>query len=210
MNKPFRNTRANFFTGVMVLIPVLVIFWLLTILWGWLQGILGILPAELKLENMAFPLQVLVSLGLLIGVVFGVSFLGWFSKRYAGQKALDLFQHMIQRVPVFGAIYTSLDQLVRSLMSGNSKQFRRVVFFEYPRKGAWALGFVTGPSRSKVLPEGYINIFIPTVPNPTSGFHMLVPESEVKDSGLTVEEAFKTILSLGIAWPTPPNPNTSN
>ncbi len=97
------------------------------------------------------------------------------------------------------SVYSALDQLLRTLAAGGGKQFNRVVYVEYPRKGIWALAFVTGPAREKHIPEGHLNIYIPTTPNPTSGFHLIVSEADVRESGMTVEHAFKTILSLGIA-----------
>ena len=81
------------------------------------------------------------------------------------------------------------------------EKFNRVVFVEYPRKGVWAVAFVTGHATLRGIPPGFISVFIPTVPNPTSGFHLMVNESEVVESGLSVENAFKLILSLGVAVP---------
>ena len=97
------------------------------------------------------------------------------------------------------SIYGALEQLLHTLAQGGGAQFRRVVYIEYPRKDVWALAFVTGPARAPGFPDGYLNVYVPTTPNPTSGFHLLVAEAEVRPSELSVEEAFKTILSLGIA-----------
>jgi len=87
------------------------------------------------------------------------------------------------------------------MAAGDKQQFSRVVYVEYPRKGTYALAFVTSTARSPVenSKEIFLNVYVPTTPNPTSGFHLIVSESEVRDSNLSVEEAFKTILSLGIA-----------
>ena len=88
------------------------------------------------------------------------------------------------------------------MAAGDKKQFSRVVYVEYPRKGSWALAFVTGSARNPTGISGdFLNVYVPTTPNPTSGFHLVVSESEVRDSHLSVEEAFSTILSLGIAQP---------
>jgi uncharacterized membrane protein len=102
---------------------------------------------------------------------------------------------------VIRGVYSALDQLLRTLANGGGQQFNRVVYIEYPRKGLLAIAFVTGPARGPAVPPGHLNVYVPTTPNPTSGFHLIVPENEVRESLLKVEDAFKTILSLGLAQP---------
>jgi uncharacterized membrane protein len=130
-----------------------------------------------------------------------MSFLGWISKRYAGARVLDFLSRVFQRIPVVRSVFGGLDQLVKTLSAGGQQQFSRVVYVEYPRRDCWTLAFVTGEPKS--LPDGfegeYLNIYVPTTPNPTSGFFLIVSASEVRESGLRVEDAFKMILSFGIA-----------
>jgi uncharacterized membrane protein len=128
-----------------------------------------------------------------------ISFTGWISKQLLGKKILDFFEHIIQRIPVLRSIYVALEQLLKTMAQSDSRQFSRVIYLEYPRKGVWALAFVTGKAREPSIPENHVNVYVPTTPNPTSGFHLIVPESEIRDSNMSVEEAFRTILSLGIA-----------
>ena len=198
--------KSYFFAGLLVLIPLGVIAWILAgavrALWR-LHELLPEMwqpenylpnPALANLFNFAFVVVAIVVLAT------GVSVLGWVSRQYLGRKALDfLGEEIIQRIPVVRSVYSALDQLLRTLAAGGGHQFNRVVYVEYPRKGIWALAFVTGPAREKHIPEGHLNIYIPTTPNPTSGFHLIVSEADVRESGMTVEHAFKTILSLGIA-----------
>lgn len=193
--------RKNFFAGFFVLVPIAVIYWLGNAILGWLWNIHGIVFSFFGIDSHSPLLNSLTFVGAMLVLVFSISMLGWASKLYLGQKALEFLGEVIQRIPVLGTIYSSLDQLLRTVASGGGQQFSRVVMIEYPRKGVWAIAFVTGAGRYSTLPEGFLNVFIPTVPNPTSGFHLIVPESDVKESGLTVEDAFKTILSLGIAQP---------
>jgi uncharacterized membrane protein len=199
--------RGHFFAGLLVVIPLGVIAWIVTGALGILWGIQDLLPDEWRPENLlvdpglALLLKLAFTFGVGLVLALGISLLGWVSKQYLGQKLLETIAEIIQRIPVVRSIYSALDQLLRALATGSGQQFNRVVYVEYPRKGMWTLAFVTGPARGPAAPPGHLNIFVPTTPNPTSGFHLLVPENEVRDSGMKVEEAFKTILSLGIAQP---------
>jgi uncharacterized membrane protein len=198
--------RRHFLTGVFVLIPLLVVAWMLGKVFEGMSAFLLLIPEEWKPINHFDPFVAeMVNFGITIGctIVFAilVSALGWFSKNFIGAKILSWLSELIQRIPVVRAIYSSLNQLLTTMAAGDKQRFSRVVYVEYPRKGSWALAFVTGPAR--VPPEmtggPFLNLYVPTTPNPTSGFHLIVPESDVRDSHLNVEDAFKTILSLGIA-----------
>jgi uncharacterized membrane protein len=197
--------KSHFLSGLFVVIPLAVIAWIGAGLLGMLWQIHTLIPDSLKPENF-IPnegLVHLVNLGITVGVAallaLGISFLGWSSKHIIGRKVLEWVGEVIQRIPVIRSIYSALDQLLRTIASGGGKQFSRVVYVEYPRKGTWVLAFVTGPAKGWDLKENYLNIYVPTTPNPTSGFHLIVAESEVRESHMKVEDAFKTILSLGIA-----------
>jgi len=200
-------SKRHFFAGILVFIPFGVIAWILAGVVRFLWGFHDLLPVSLKpenfLENQAWAtlFNILITLGVAAVLALGVTILGWISQQYLGRKAIDLLGDLIQQIPVIRSIYSALDQLLRTLAVGDGQQFSRVVLIEYPRKGIWALAFVTGPARGRVLPPGHLNVYVPTTPNPTSGFHLIVPESEVRESGMKVEDAFKTILSLGIAQP---------
>lgn len=199
--------RRHFLTGVFVLIPIGVVAWILVKLFGAIWSLQVLIPEEWKPINhfdefIAQLLNFAISIGLTILVVIGVSALGWFSKNVIGRKILKGVSDLIQRIPVVRAIYSSLNQLLHTMAAGDKQQFSRVVYVEYPRKGSWALAFVTGTARNPTGTTGvFLNLYVPTTPNPTSGFHLIVAESEVRDSHLSVESAFQTILSLGIAQP---------
>lgn len=195
----------HFLSGLFILAPILIVLVVFRFvfggLWNWIEAVPLQLIFDDRSSEVAGLVKFLIMLGMLgIGVI-GVSALGFFSKLYFGKQVLVWIGEGIQKIPFFGTIYSSLDQLVKTLSSTGGKQFNRVVYVEFPRKEVWAVGFVTGPAHLKGIPAGYLNVFVPTVPNPTSGFHMLVKETEVMESGLKVEEAFKLILSLGISQP---------
>lgn len=198
-------SKRHFFAGLLVITPLAVIGWIGVGLVRLAAGLLAFLPYWLQPSVMlSEPLLVLaLSSVLVIGLVailaMGVTVLGWASQQFLGRKVLEVVSEVIHRIPVIRSVYSALDQLLRTLAAGDGKQFNRVVYVEYPRVGCWTLAFVTGPSRAQGLPPGCLNLYIPTTPNPTSGFYLIVPEDQVKESHLRVEEAFKVILSLGIA-----------
>jgi len=199
--------RSYFFSGVLVVIPLGVIAWISVSALETLWMLPGILPESWRPEywiqdpSTAEVVNAGIVLLLALLLVLLVSLLGWISTQYLGKKVLDSLGHLIQRIPVLRSIYSALDQLLRTFTSGSGQQFNRVVYIEYPRKGVWALAFVTGSAKGPAAPAHHLNVYVPTTPNPTSGFHLIVPEAEVRESGMSVEEAFRTILSLGIAQP---------
>ena len=199
--------RSHFFSGMLVGLPLGVIAWISLSVLQTLWMLPHILPESWRPEfwisdsNLAELVNAIIVFALAGCLVLLISLLGWISTQYLGRKALDGLGHLIQRIPVLRSIYSALDQLLRTFTSGSGQQFNRVVYIEYPRKGCWTLAFVTGTARNPQAPGQFLNVYVPTTPNPTSGFHLIIDETEVKDSGMNVEEAFRTILSLGIAQP---------
>jgi uncharacterized membrane protein len=196
--------KDYFLAGLLVLAPVLIVAIVFQFIFGGLIRWIEQVPFPMLFSDQSSELagffKFLIVVGtLLVGVIL-VSTLGFLSRLYFGRKILDWLKEAIEKIPFFGSVYSSLDQLLKAFSSGGD-QFNRVVYVEYPRKEVWAVAFVTGPANLKGLPPGYLSVFIPTVPNPTSGFHLMVKETEVIESGLKVDEAFKLILSLGIALP---------
>jgi uncharacterized membrane protein len=197
--------RSYFFSGILIVIPIAAIVWIGAAFIDAMWQLQFLLPEAWRPESwISDPsLVAVVDFTIVVGLAgllaLGISILGWISTQYLGKRLLSALSDLIQRIPVLRSVYNALDQLLRTMASGDGKQFSRVVYLEYPRKGVWTLAFVTGPARGPALPPGHLNVYVPTTPNPTSGFHLIVSESEVRDSGLKVEDAFKTILSLGIA-----------
>lgn len=188
--------KDHFLSGLIILAPILIVL----IVFQWIFG--GLIISIHNITGAVSPLvDILILLGVVLAGILVVSLVGLFSRLYFGQKVFEWLKEGMQKIPFFGAIYSSLEQLISAISSSGGKQFNRVVFIEYPRKEVWAVAFVTGNAKLKGIPPGYLSVYIPTVPNPTSGFHLMVKESEVVDSGLKVDEAFKLILSLGVAMP---------
>jgi uncharacterized membrane protein len=206
MKRIIQILKRHFLAGLFIVLPIGVIGWIIGSVFGLLWKLPYLLPPNLQPENMFFDHETIIQVFNFVVAVVGtltlaflVSFVGWVSKQYIGKKFLELIAEVISHIPVIRSVYSALDQLLKTLASGDGGQFSRVVYIEYPRKGIWALAFVTGPARGPNVPEKHLNVYIPTTPNPTSGFHLLVPENEVRESNLSVEQAFKTILSLGLA-----------
>jgi uncharacterized membrane protein len=198
--------RSHFLSGLLVVTPFGVVVWIAFVALRALWGLSELIPRSWRPEawlpdaTLAWLVDLGITVGFVVVLALVISLVGWVSKQLLGQKMLDYVAgHVIQRIPVLRSVYGALEQLLHTLAQGGGQQFRRVVYIEYPRKGVWAIAFVTGPARIIGIPEGHVNVYVPTTPNPTSGFHLIVPESEIKPSEMTVEEAFRTILSLGIA-----------
>jgi uncharacterized membrane protein len=197
--------KDNFLSGLLILAPILIVAVVFNFIFGGIIGWIERVPLALffngEPSDLAGFVRFLLIAGICLGLILAISIIGFFSRLYLGLKLFQWLKEAIEHVPFFGPIYSSLDQLFKAISSSGGKQFSRVVYFEYPRKGVWAVGFVTSHANLKGIPPGYLSIFIPTVPNPTSGFHLMVSEAEVVESGLKVDDAFKLILSLGVALP---------
>ena len=188
--------KDHFLSGLIVLAPIMIV----VIVFQWIFG--GLINYINHLTGGLSPLfHFLIVIGILLAGVLVVSLIGLFSRLYFGKKVFEWLKEGIEKIPFFGSIYSTIEQLFNAISSKGGKQFSRVVFIEYPRKDVWAVAFVTGNATLKGIPPGFLSVYIPTVPNPTSGFHLMVKESEVIESGLKVDEAFKLILSLGVAMP---------
>jgi uncharacterized membrane protein len=199
--------KKNFFAGLFVVAPFIVIAWLMGIVLHSIWGLREWVPQAWRPEawmpdpDAALLINGAFTIGVVLLLAFAVSFIGWVSKQYLGKRVLKFIAEIIEHIPVIRSVYSALDQLLRTMGPGGGQQFSRVVYVEYPRKGVWTLAFVTSAARGPAAPAKHLNIYVPTTPNPTSGFHLLVPEADVKESEMSVEEAFRTILSLGIAQP---------
>jgi uncharacterized membrane protein len=130
--------------------------------------------------------------------------IGLMARNIVGRWLLEFGEGTLLRIPLAGSVYKTLKQLLETFLQGNSTRFRRVVLIEYPREGLYALGFVTGVLSSTLaadFDQTMLSVFIPTAPNPTTGWYAVVPESSVRDIELSVEDAFRTIISAGIVSP---------
>lgn len=198
--------RSNFLAGIFVLLPLAVSGYLLLIVVDKLWRIKDLIPEHwlpevLQHSALGFLFNVLFTAVSTLILALLISAMGWFSKQYLGQKVIRFVSEVLQHIPILRSVHGALEQLLSTISKGEGSQFSRVVLVEFPKAGMYSLAFVTGASKVDRDLVGYINVFIPMTPNPTSGFYLIVPESAVKETHLTVEEAFRTLLSLGIAQP---------
>jgi len=142
-------------------------------------------------------------LGLLIALLFFIV-IGWFATNFLGRMFIYLSEYIVDRMPVIRTLYSAIKQIFETIMASQSQAFREAVMLEYPRKGVWSVGFVTGKSEGevqRVTAHETINVFVPTTPNPTSGYLLFVPRKELVYLDMSVEEAIKMVVSAGIITP---------
>jgi len=188
-------------TGLAVVVPIGVTIYILFFLIAMMDGFLAIIPAAIHPDRLlGFHVP---GLGVLFTILL-IFFIGLVTRSWVGNRVVRLGERIFSGIPVVRSIYQGTKQLVDALFTAKAGSFKQVVLLEYPRKGVYTVGFVTGPATGGALdPDvgNYLNVFVPTTPNPTSGYYLLVPEREVIRTDMTVEEAFKLIISGGLVAP---------
>jgi uncharacterized membrane protein len=197
-NQFWAKFRAYLFSGLLVLGPTAVTLWVLVQLLIWMDGILGEMLRFPWFEYRRIPgLGFVVMLGLLL-------LSGWLTHRYAGESVLRTWERVLLRIPFFRVIYSSAKQLGEALLTEKRSVFRQVVLVRWPHPDLWAIGLVTA-SPPKVLSEkageGLVSVFVPSTPNPTTGFYHLVPADRVIPIDLTVEQGLQMVVSGGVIRP---------
>ena len=185
--------RNYFFAGAVVLIPIGVTIYL-TIFF--VKIFTKILPKEINPNNY---LNIdIPGIEILISVII-ITLIGWLSLSFLGKKIIDLLNSLLKRIPILRTIYSALGQMTESLTKSDNKQ-KSVVLLEYPRKGIWVLGFATQKNTgilNEKTGESLVNVFVPTTPNPTSGFLLMLPEKDLIYLDISFEQASKFIVSAG-------------
>ena len=189
----FAKIRNNFIAGIVVLIPIGITLYL-TLFFIRVTG--NIIPKELNPNNY-LPFNI-PGVEILIALVF-ITLIGWLSLSFLGKKFFEIFNRILKKIPILRTIYSAIGQMTESFTKSDNKQ-KSVVLLEYPRKGVWAVGFATkentGIIKEKVKEE-LINVFVPTTPNPTSGFLLMIPKKDLIYLDVTFEQASKFIVSAG-------------
>ena len=189
----FAKLRNYFFAGAVVLVPIGITIYLSIII---IKISSKILPKELN-PNYYLPFDI-PGLEILIALIL-ITFIGWLSVSFLGKKIIDFINSLFKKIPILRTIYSAIGQMTESLSKTDNKQ-KSVVLLEYPRKGIWAVGFATkeneGIIKDKINDE-VVNVFVPTTPNPTSGFLLMVPKKDLIYLDITFEQASKFIVSAG-------------
>lgn len=198
----FGRLRNYFLAGILVTAPIAITIY---VTWGFLKfldkKITPLIPPNYN-PNTYLPVDI-PGLGLIIAITFFIV-VGWITRNFFGRLLIRISEGIVNRVPVINTIYGAIKQIFETVMASQSDAFKEVVMFEYPRKGIWALGFVTGQTKGEVktmTQEDTVNVFVPTTPNPTSGFLLFLPKKDVTYMKMSVEEGIKMIVSGGIITP---------
>jgi uncharacterized membrane protein len=201
-----QDLKNDLIAGLLVAIPLATTIWLSINVANWAVNFLTSIPKQINPFDGLDPLLVNV-LNLLVGFtvpLMAILLIGLMARNIAGKWFLDLSERLLQAIPLAGAVYKTLKQLLETLLKDSGNRFRRVVLVEYPRRGIWALAFVTGSIDSEIqaqMSDRMLNLFIPTTPNPTTGWYAVVPEQDVVDLKMSIEDAFKVVISGGIVNP---------
>lgn len=193
--------RGYLATGLLVWIPLAVTFFVLRLLINVMDQSLLLIPSPLRPENLLgfrIPgLGVILTFTLLLAT-------GFLAANLLGKKLIDAWEAILARIPLVSWVYSGVKKVAETLLSPRSQSFRKVLLMEYPRKGIWSLCFQTSSDLGEVQArtgQEVVCVFVPTTPNPTSGFIILVPRSDVIELQMTVDEALRMIISLGVVVP---------
>ena len=204
--------RHYFLTGMLVWLPMGVTVWLLTWLVGTMDGIflavLGALDAIIPgMHAIAVSLRNVPGLGVAL-VALVIFATGVFVANIFGQWWLRQWSRVITRIPVVNSIYSSVKQVADTLFSGSGNAFSKALLVQYPHQGSWTIPFLTGAPGGQVarhLPNDCVSVYVPTTPNPTSGFFLMMPRSSVVELDMSVDDALKYIISMGVVVPGGPD-----
>jgi uncharacterized membrane protein len=193
--------RKYFITGLLVLVPLAITLWVLNLIIGTMDQSLLLLPERWRPETLiGFSIPGLGSiLTLLIIFLTGVA-----TRNFVGRQVVALWEAVLKRIPVVSSIYSSVKQVSDTLFSSSGNAFRKAVLVQYPRQGSWTIAFVTGVPGGDVrnhLQGDFVSIYVPTTPNPTSGFFLMVPRADTIELNMNVDEALKYIVSMGVVAP---------
>lgn len=193
-----KSIRSYLLAGLVVWLPIIVTFVVLRFMIDLLDKSIALLPVAYRPEQLfGFHLPG-------FGVLFSLFLLfvtGLLATNFLGQHFMRWGEAILDRIPLVRSIYSATKQVMETVFSSNSQAFRKVILVEYPRKGIWTIAFQTGTANTEVMAHTgveMLTIFVPTTPNPTSGFLMMVPKSDTKELSMSVDDALKLVISLGV------------
>jgi len=198
----FGRLRAYLFAGILVTAPLGITLYLTWVFIDFIDGqIMPLVPSKYHPDNF-LPFSV-PGIGLIV-MLAALTLIGWLTAGILGRWMIRLSEHLLARMPVVRNIYSAIKQIMETVMAQQSNAFREVVLVEYPRRGIWAIGFITGNTVGEVqnvTDDKMVNVFLPTTPNPTSGFLLFLPDRDLYRLNMTVEEGIKMVISAGIVTP---------
>ena len=193
--------KRYFITGLLVLVPLAITIWVLKTLIGLMDQSLLLLPISWRpLARIGYDIP---GIGALLTLLI-VFVTGMVATNFFGKRIIWFWESLLARVPVVKSIYYSVKQVSDTLFSDTGQAFRKALLVQYPREGCWTIAFQTGYPGGDVarhLPGGHISVYVPTTPNPTSGFFLIMSVSEVTELDMSVDDALKYIISMGVVVP---------
>lgn len=196
--------RSSFLTGLVVIAPVTFTIWLLWTVVGWVDGfVLPLVPARFQPEQY-------IGINLRgVGVIFFLIFtvlVGWVAKGLIGRSLISFAESLVSRMPIVRSVYTGVKQIAETVFAQSERSFEKACLIQYPRKGIWAIGFISTEAKGEVArraetDDRLMSIFVPTTPNPTSGFLLFFPREDVIELDMSVEDAAKLVISAGLVYP---------
>ena len=191
MNSITQNFRSKIFAGLAALLPLYLTFFVIKFLFVTLEEMSDPI---LKRFNLDIP-----GLGIILTVLL-IYILGFLVTNFLGRKIFNIGERIVKKVPIVNMIYTTLKQITDTFAKGSTDTFEGAVYIQYPRQGLWTMAFISGESKTK---DGvpYYHLFVPTTPNPTSGFFLMIPQADTVATGMSVEDGLKTIISGGLLAP---------
>lgn len=203
-HRRFAGLRASFLTGLVVIAPVGLTVWLMWTLIGWVDGfVLPLIPGKYQPEQyIGINLR---GVGVIIFLVFTVV-VGWIAKGLIGRSLILFAESLVNRMPVVRSIYSGVKQIAETVFAQSERSFEKACLVEYPRKGIWAIGFISTEARGEInekaaTASNLLSIFVPTTPNPTSGFLLYFPREDVIELEMSIEDAAKLVISAGLVYP---------
>lgn len=219
----FSGLRTSFLTGVIVIAPVGLTVWLIWTLIGWVDGfVLPFVPETYQPEYIVNRYILgydspadegwininIRGVGVIVFLLFTI-FVGWIAKGLIGRSMIRFAESFVDRMPVVRSIYSGVKQIAETVFAQSERSFEKACLVEYPRKGIWAIGFISTNARGEVLEKAQVSgellsVFVPTTPNPTSGFLLFFPREDVVELDMSIEEAAKLVISAGLVIPGSP------
>ncbi len=193
--------RKYFLTGLLILVPLAITLWVLHAIISTMDQSLLLLPPQWRPKEL-FGFQML-GFGAVLTVLI-IFLTGLLAQNFIGNYVVRVWEGLLKRIPIVNSIYSSVKQVSDTLFSSSGNAFRKAVLIEYPRQGSWSIGFLTGVPGGDVvnhLKGDYVSVYVPTTPNPTSGFFLMVPKADAIELNMSVDEALKYIVSMGVVAP---------
>ena len=211
--------RTSFLTGIVVIAPVALTLWLIWSVIGWFDGFVltfgpdAYRPEQILNTIFGYDLKLNIrGVGVVVFLVFA-TLVGWLAKGLIGRSFIKYAENLVNRMPVVRSFYSGIKQIAETVFAQQERSFEKACMIEYPRKGIWAIGFISTTAKGEIAERNsskgpMVSVFVPTTPNPTSGFLLFFPKADIIELDMSIEDAAKLVISAGLVYP--PTKKTSS